>query len=693
MRSLGVKAIYLPAVTVFAGSFLLFLIQPVMGRTLLPAFGGSASVWLICLASWQTLLLAGSFYAHCFRAGGKRVNRHLSLLVLSAFVILGVTFFRSGFLAFIQENFSGSVGVFAGIIVFAAFPYVLLAAGSSLVQAWLSSGGRRGDVYHLYAVSNAGSFCGLFCYPFLIEPFISVRWQWYGFALLLLAYGVLLKKLSGREFTPESSGGACAAEPVRNVRRWTWFALPALSCFLLNAVIAHMFVDVTPLPLIWVFFVGCFLLSYVTGFSRLGATWPALWFLLSLVSLAAAIFARKFVGTGSLLINGVSAACVLFFFGTWLHRRVYENRPESARLTHYYLALTAGGACGGVLASVVAPVVFDSVFEYPLALALGACMLIALPLKKLAFFRERPYPYRILLVLWALAVCGFTYNNTRRTGSRVIYSKRNFYGVLRVTQTREVVGKENYVPVNYIWSGQTTHGLQIRQGAMRNRPNSYYGETGGGIAVIAHPRYRSGQSLTVGVVGLGAGSMACYGRASDLYRFYEINPDVIDVAGNPDLFSYLSDSRAAVDLIEGDARRMLEIEKAAGDPLYDVLMIDAYSGDAVPSHLATKEAFELYFSRLKEDGILALHVSNWHIDLLPLCKAAARHCGAVPYGVVGLRENQHTNPSIWVFMTRRPFDWRYPMSSQVQEVDWPLVPDMKLPEDDCGSLISLIRWR
>ncbi len=685
---------FLPAATVFTGSFLLFLIQPVTGRTLLPVFGGAASVWLICLAAWQTLLLAGYLYAHFFRNRVGMVNVHLAFLLLAAASLLVALGVRERFFAFVQTALDGTAGVLAGILLFAALPYVLLAAGAALVQAWLAADARRGDVYHLYAVSNAGSFCGLFCYPLLVEPFVPVRVQWYGFAALLTAYAALLRWLTAKHLaaTPATPHPQPQPQPVRKVAVWAWFALPALSCFLLNAVIASMFVDVTPLPLIWVFFVGCFLLSYVTGFSRVGAFCPGLWFALALISVAAAIAARRFVGTGSLLVNGVSAACVLFFFGTWLHRRLYCNRPEPARLTRYYLVMTAGGAVGGALASVAAPLLFNSVFEYPLALWLSACTLLALPLRSVPFFAQRRTLLRATLALWALCVAGFVRQHARRTGSEVLYSARNFYGTLRVTRTRESVDGEHSVPVNYLWSGQTTHGLQVGRGALRYRANSYYGETGGGIAVLAHPRYQRGEPLSVGVVGLGAGSMATYGRTGDLYRFYEINPAVIKVACNPAFFTYLSDSQAAIDLIEGDARRMLEVERRAGDPLYDVLMIDAYSGDAVPGHLATEEAFDLYFSRLKEDGILALHVSNWHIDLLPLCKAAARHCGVQPYGVVGLRENAHTTPSIWVFMTRRPNTWRYPLRTQVHEVDWPQVADIKMPSDDCGSLISLIRW-
>jgi spermidine synthase len=198
--------------------------------------------------------------------------------------------------------------------------------------------------------------------------------------------------------------------------------------------------------------------------------------------------------------------------------------------------------------------------------------------------------------------------------------------------------------------------------------------------------------MKVGVVGLGAGTLACSGRPCDLYRFYEINPQVVSVATDPRLFTYLPDANTPIDLVPGDARRMLEKERAAGDPLYDVLLVDAYSGDAVPYHLATREAFRLYFDRLAADGILAVHVSNWHIDLLPLCKAVAKDLGVVPYGVVSAAEDSVTSGAIWVLMARRPMTYRFPGKGGVREVVWEQIRDVAVPTDEKGSLIPLLRF-
>ncbi|MDA3923156.1 MAG: spermidine synthase [Kiritimatiellae bacterium] len=689
----GLRQSYLAAVTVFTGSFLLFLMQPVLGRTLLPSFGGAASVWVICLASFQTLLLVGYFYAHWFRnsrSAGKSL--HLALLILAALSVFAVIFFRTDVEGFIQGPSSNLISVMLGILVFASLPYVLLASGSTLVQAWMARSHTKGDLYHLYAISNIGSFTGLLCYPFIVEPFVPVNLQWYALGVLMLLYCIMLKLFVFKLDDSPKEECDCALEPVRDVKKWTWFIIPAISSFMLNAVIAHMFIDVTPLPLIWVLFVACFLLSYVVGFSRFGSSLLKLWWSLAMVSVFFAVMVRGVVGVGSFAVNGSASAAMLIFCGIWMHSFLYENRPEYDRLTRYYLMLAAGGAVGGILSAVAAPLLFSSVFEYPLILWVCALFLGWWLLDSIAFFRNRKLLLRLLVIVWATVLIIIVSAGGRHSASRVRYQKRNFYGTISVTQTIESFGKEGSHNVNYLWCGQTTHGIQATGSSLRTKGTSYYGNTGGGIAVTAHPKFKNNNPMVVGIVGLGVGTMACYGRPDDLYRFYEINPLAVEVAKDRSLFTYLSDSKAAIDLIEGDARQMLEFEQVAGDPLYDVLMIDAYSGDAVPCHLATREAFELYLNRLAPDGILAVHVSNWHIDLLPLCKVAAQELNLVPYGVVGVKENTLTTSSVWVFMTRKKFTYRYPLWTQVREIDWDKVRDIKLPVDDCGSLVSLIRW-
>ncbi len=704
---------FLPAAAVFFGSFLLFMIQPLLGRTLLPVFGGSAAVWSVCLGAYQVLLLAGYAYAHLLAGKSARTQRaaHLALLGVAVAWAFGFAALRLTLKGLFGNSSTPSLEVLFCVLAFVGLPYVLLAAGSTLVQAWVAGADapQRGEagrgVYRLYAVSNLGSLMGLLIYPFVLEPFVPLTMQWYGFAVGLGLYALLIARAGwgGRTVPLPSAARAEAGTPppaadcrlpveaLRPPSSFLWFFLPAMSAFLLNAVIAHLFIDVTPMPLVWVVMLAVFLLSYVVGFSRFGEGRRGVWGSLSVAALMGVAVANGLWGTGSFYPNAAAAVAVVFCVGVLLHGWLYAERPETSRLTGFYLAIAAGGAAGGLLASIVAPLVFNRVLEYPLILLVCA-LLVAWRLPKPAFVA------RSRRNVWAyLACCGaawlaLAFVTARHTQSRVVFRARNFYGSLAVTQTLERFGASGVVPVHYLWFGQTTHGIQLRSPELRTKGTAYFGQTGGGIAFHAHPRYQRGAPMKVGVVGLGAGTLACYGRPGDLFRFYEINPQVVRVATDPQLFTYLPDARMPIDLVPGDARRMLEKERAAGDPLYDLLVIDAYSGDAVPYHLATREAFRLYFDRLAPEGILAVHVSNWHIDLLPLCKAAASGLGVHPYGVLSVAEDSVTADAIWVFMTRQPMTYRYPGKSSVHEVDWSQIRDVTAPTDEKGSLIPLLRF-
>jgi hypothetical protein len=684
------------AITLFVGSFLLFLVQPLLGRTLLPVFGGSASVWTVCLAAYQVLLLAGYAYAHGLAGLALPTQRRLHLALLGVACLWTGAFaaLRPGIRTFFGDSAVPSLEVLFCVLAFSGLPYVALAAGSTLVQAWVARTGAGRSVYRLYAVSNLGSFAGLLAYPFVMEPFVSLTVQWWGVAAGLAVYAGLMALAGrgrddegplGRARAPAASAGRPSPAAVR-----LWFLLPGVSAFLLNAVTAHLFTDVTPMPLVWVVVLATFLLSYVVGFSRLAEVRRGVWCGLAVLSLAGAAFANGKWGAGSFYPNAAAAVAVLFFGGVVLHGWLYEERPEPAGLTRYYLAIAAGGAAGGLLPALVAPVVFDRVLEFPFILCVCMALVVERVPKPAALARSKMRRWAGLCggaawLLLALAVA-------RHTSSSTLSRCRNFYGTLRVTRTLESFGARGALPVHYLWCGQTTHGVQVCAPALSRQGTAYFGRMGGGIAFASHPKYRVGQSVKAGVVGLGAGCLAVYGRTGDLFRFYEINPLVVRIACDPQLFTFLKDAPMPIDLVPGDARRMLEKEEAAGDPLYDILVIDAYSGDAIPYHLATEEAFRLYFERLEHDGVLAVHVSNWHIDLLPLCKAVSRALGVVPYGVVSVAEDQFTADAIWVFMSRQPMTYRLANQACAQEVVWEKIRDVAVPTDEQGSLLPLLRW-
>ncbi len=695
----------IPILAIFFGSFLLFGIQPMLGRTLLPPFGGSAAVWTVCLAAYQILLLVGYGYAHLIAKRSARVQRvtHLVLLSLAVAWTFCLAALRMSLKSRLGNSAAPSLEVLLCVLLFVGLPYVLLSANSTLIQSWLAKAGGGRAVYKLYAVSNLGSLLGLLVYPFLLEPYVSLNAQWYGFAACLLLYVALLARVARgtQDLRPPTSDLRPPPSDLRSptsdlqppisdlppplTRPWLWLALPALSTFLLNAVTVHLSTDVTPVPLMWVGLLTAYLLSFILGFSVVGEKGLVAWAGLAVLTLLAAAYISGRVGGMVFLPNLACGLLLVLVCGTCLHGWLYRIRPESARLTHFYLAIAAGGALGGVSASLLAPVIFDRVWEYPLAL-LAACAACAWllrtwnhpELKGLSTFLA------VAASLAAVLTVHYSVKGSRLTIARA----RNFYGCLRVEHEQIKSRFGDAMPMTRLYHGETIHGIQMRDRLLKNRPTSYYGPKGGGLAVTAHPRYAKGAPLRVGVIGLGTGTMATYGRTNDLYRFFEINPQVLQLATNTHFFSFVADSAACVDVSLGDARKRLEEERTLKCPQYDVLVVDAFSGDSIPYHLSTREAFQLYLDRLAPEGILALHISNWHIDLTPLCKAAAATFGLKITGLIAMPE-EFSVASLWVYLTREttPF-----AAVGTREMNWAQVRDFRLPCDEKGSLLPLVRF-
>lgn len=685
-----------PFFVIFLGSFLLFAIQPMVGKTLLPAFGGTSSTWVICLCAYQVLLLAGYFYAHgisCAPISRKRqAYLHSVLLGCAGIWVACMCVMYRTVVEKTEILNIPSLEVLASVIILIGGPYVLLAANSSFVQA-LASARHGRDVFKLYAVSNLGSFAGLLVYPFFVEPYIPLLLQWSGFALLLLLYLVFLmlmtRQINETAATEEPAIEKCATG-VENVveynraMQWTWFVLPAVTCFLLNAITTHLSMDITPVPLLWVVLLALYLLSYTIGFSTIGEKYNQGFGLLTLVPLCACMVSAWYEGSQAFFANLIAGVTLLLLGCSCVHGWLYQLRPQQHDLTRYYLMTALGGAAGGLLSGLAMPWMFDFVAEYPLGLsALAVLIAYRLGVQTPNLSQEKKQWFAgAQKIAWIVAL--FCMVQGVRYPSDVILRVRSFYGCLTV---KKIEAKNNFgdsITGHALQYGATTHGLQYRVHYLQNKPTTYYGETGGGLALKLHPAYTSSVPMTVGLVGLGVGTMACYGRTNDWYRFYEINPQVIAIAQNTNLFTYLADSAAKVEIIQGDARKKLESERVR----YDVLVIDAYSGDAIPYHLATREAFHLYRDRLKLGGILGLHISNWHIDLAPLCKAAGRELGWNVLGTVS-PQNNLCSSSTWVFFSESALKLG---EENVREIDWEKTRNIPLPEDACGSLLGLIRF-
>jgi SAM-dependent methyltransferase len=597
------------AATIFVSAFLLFLVQPVVAKQILPWFGGSAAVWTTCVFFFQFLLLAGYAYAHAivrWLPPRSQLLLHLALLLASLASLPIVA--AAGWKPSGAED--PGLRILGLLVVTVGLPYFLLSTTSPLVQAWYA---RRFDSpYRLFALSNLASLAALLLYPVAVEPLIPTRvqavsWSW-GYAVFaVLCAGTALYSLRGV---------GTGAAPVRlepgpapsTGLRLQWVALPALASLLLLAITNHLTQNVASIPFLWVLPLSLYLLTFILCFDGRGWYRRAVFFPLAAVAVAA----MAWVLTDSNLIHNLRLSIPLFSAGLFVlcmlcHGELVLVKPVPARLTEFYMLIALGGALGSLVVSIIAPHVLPGDFEVAAGLALAAIVLA---------WKVAPVG-RIALAggLAAVAFTGYgvvTYVTNNVADTRVM--KRNFYSSLR---TRDEVRDEG--TVRKLIHGTINHGEQFVDADKRRQAIAYFGPKAGivrALEALRHPDMR------VGIVGLGAGTMAAYGRAGDVYRFYEINPQVIELAQSE--FSYLKDSDAKIELVLGDGRLALEAEPSQK---FDLLAADAFSSDSVPMHLMTKEALELYMRHVRPGGVVVFNVTNRYLDLAPVVKRLADSLG------------------------------------------------------------------
>ena len=691
----------LAALTVFIGSFLLFGVQPMVGRTLLPVFGGTAAVWVMCLCAFQVLLLGGYFYAHVMAERGTRttLRAHVALLAAAAIATAVVAFRRQAIVTALASGGSPAADVLVCVLALVGFAYVLLSANSSLVQTLA----RGKDAYRLYSVSNAGSLLGLVAYPFLFEPYVRLTTQWLGFAVGILAYAVALACLAKRaagagmtalpeEEAPCSSAAVAGATALPKAAPVLWLALPAASCFLLNAVTTHITLDVMPMPLIWTITLAVFLFSYIVGFSGAATKLITPFGALTAVMLAAVAWTHgKNLAQITLPVALGLYSGLLFVACTFLHSCLYALRPEKRRLTKYYLLQAVGGAVGGSVASLAFPLLTDTVAEYPVSLAVvgGLAVLCLAGARRWVGLGVAAAGGVAAIVLWT--------NGARRETRPVVYRGRGFFGTIQVMEAKARTSKGEGCIREFV-HGTTVHGIQALLPGKERMPTTYYTPNASGFAIAGHPKYRAGKPMRVNITGLGVGVLFCYGRPGDYYRAYEISPEALAVATDTNLFTFVSGCPAKTDIVLGDARKGLEAELAAGVEPYDVIVVDAFTGDNLPYHLSTVEAFDLYFKLLKPDGILCVNISNWHLSLEPFMRTLAER-----YGVPLLGLSTVDNFATLQFGAKVALFCRDPDSVAPPPLgNSPLAARMidfskyrlmgDLPTDEKGSFISLVNW-
>ena len=679
------------ALATFTGAFLVFQVQPVISKCVLPWFGGTPAVWTTCLLFFQVLLFFGYLYAHLSRQYLPRSLQgilHACLLVASAMVLPiepSADWKPTG-----SEN--PTVALLLLLSAHVALPYFTLSSTGPMIQAWLSSERRDRSVYRLYALSNVGSLLALLSYPFLVEPLTTVSFQsflWSAmFGVFAIVMGSLAIRLSCRGLANGGSAksatvgeGTRKAEssPVEFSSAASWVLLPAFASIMLLAVTNHVCQDLAVVPFLWILPLSLYLLSFIITFDS--PTWyrPKLIAAVTLLALSAVMLTGFLPIKVGLLVEAVGFFIALFGICTLCHGEVAAKQPPTDRLTLYYVFIALGGAIGGITIAIVCPIVFSDYRETALIkpLSIGLALTTFLSFrswKALGTSEKRLSP--AMPIIWAIV--GFTIIGTAvQQVHDSVTARRNFFGVLRVAQG-DVYTK--------LVHGRILHGLQMK-GENSKTPTSYYGiQSGVGLALDALQDRK--KDLKVGVVGLGCGVLAAYGKPGESWDFYEINADIIEIAEQN--FTFLKDCPADIECYLGDGRLLLE---RAVDKRYDILIIDAFSSDSIPAHLLTKEAMELYVHRLAEDGVLAIHVSNNHLSLSPLVHRLAREVGLESRELVSAMDEQtKTVEAKWTLLTRQSDLWNSAQLSAFSQADVSETDQAPLWTDQYHNLLSVLRW-
>ncbi len=673
--------------TIFLGATLVFGVQPIAARMLLPSFGGSPAVWSATSVFFQVALLAGYGYSYALtRWFAPRRQPLVHVIVLAApllFLPLGLP------LATASEGVHPSLTVIGLLALGLGVPFTVAATTGPLIQRWFSFTGHRAgrDPYFLYAASNAGSLLVLLAYPFVIEPRLNLASQtatwsaaYLAFALLSVACAVVVVRT-----------GADADESVRDIPDravagpgWTtrarWILLAAVPSALSLGATAYISTDIAAVPLLWIIPLSLYLLSFIIAFStrlngvsrRAGRVLP--WLAALLV-----------IPSGGLLPLPVTVVIVLhlaflFVAATMCHGRLAEERPPARHLTEFYLLLAIGGALGGIAVSIAAPVVFDRVWEYPIAIGLAlllrpgplprptrrtliglaAIVLVGLLVAGVALRMPAAFPafaaaigigVALLVILlaassirplFAVMAVGILAVSVWGSGT-AIHTDRTFFGVYRVTED-----DGDHLLIH----GSTIHGWQHLDDAMRLTATTYYHRSGPIGQVFAA---RGDRLDRVAILGLGVGTLATYSEPGQSFTFYEIDGAMVDIARDPRLFTFVGEARGSVDIVVADGRLGLVADPAR----YDLLVLDAFTSDAIPAHLLTREALEVYVDHLAADGIIAMNVTNRFLDLEPVVAAVADSLGLVALtqhdtAVTAVEADEGKSSSTWALLAREP---------------------------------------
>jgi len=719
--------------TILVGSFLLFLVQPMVARMALPRLGGAPNVWNSAMLVYQALLLGGYAYAHLIGRLALRTQAklHVGLLIV-ALITLPIA------LANLPPPKPGWEALWVPLLLGATIGpvFFLVSAQAPLMQRWYAAEPSAGEPWALYAASNLGSFAGLIAYPLVAEPLLGIReqsWAWTaGYAVLIvLVAAVALSRWNVQGTDRPVAETAAAPEHIPARRILLWLALAAVPSGLMLSTTTHLTTDIFAMPLLWVIPLGLYLLSFVFAFSdRRGVT--------RIITLAAPVIlllagGLAMVSHHSASMGQVLATVVLLFVVcVALHGRLYDARPSPAQLTLFYFVMSAGGALGGLFTALIAPLVFDWAWEHPL-LIIAAALLLPLPatldwrrMPGLEWSMAKLTGYVLLALAaflsWHLAEYSLLADEgfiplvltmaIAFIGLLVVPWRPLFVGVLMllllskgglqtIQDTMDGIRTRSYFGIYTVRDypdrqmrtlahGTTLHGQQSIDPALRQQPTTYYGPGSGvGIAFANAPRLY-GEQARIGVVGLGTGTLACYRKPGQHWTFFEIDPTMVDYSRDG-TFTYVADCAPDARMVLGDARLELAVMPKAS---FDLLAVDAFSSDAIPLHLMTDEAFGVYLDALGPKGVLLVHISNRFIELEPVLAAVAKKRGLA----VAVREDNPADrtvitPSSWVALSRDPAQITTLREVSPRERWKPLKkPAPRVWTDDHASILPYIRW-
>jgi SAM-dependent methyltransferase len=715
--------------TIFLAAFLLFQVEPMLVKYLLPWFGGSSAVWTTSLLFFQLVLLGGYAYSHILGTRMRPRNQarsHLALILISL-LMMGTTalVWRSPITPGAGwkplDSASPVLHLLILLTVSIGLPYFVLAATAPLLQSWFTRSSRHISPYRLYSLSNFGSLLALISYPFVVEPNLAVRSQALIWSALYASFGIGMVFCAARQFRIEENtdisaiapnGDAMGLIPTRGIYL-LWILLAACGSLMLLATTSQLTQDVAPIPFLWILPLTLYLLSFIICFDN--QRWYDRRVFHCALGVAIVIGTIVLCNQYSGIVRQIVVFSVLLFCVCMVcHGELVRLRPDTKHLTAFYLMVSIGGAAGGLFAAIIAPHIFRGYWEFQLSIW-GSVLLLFLVLMRdrhswihqripaltLTIFAaaillpwmagavadsvKHTYSIGAVMTLGLMGVVAFRKNETgvfRKPGSLVQFAvviglvavgkllfatmrasvngslrtSRNFYGTLAVFENDTSSPQWHYYVMR---NGRIIHGRQYPEADKRRQPTAYYGPGSGiGLLMLRSPRgagsVRQEGSFRAGVVGLGVGTIAAYGRPGDYIRYYEINPDVIKTATDPNgYFTFLGDSRAKVEIIPGDARLSMERELRNGNPQqFDVLTIDAFSGDAVPVHLITQEAIAIYLRQLKPDGLIVFHITNGYLDFKPVLWELAQRFRLRGAWIHDVAASRMCATSDWVLLSR-----------------------------------------